>query len=1246
MMEGLGLRIGLHPTNLTRALCRGDFAEAERLILEATDPDYLNEGALDCTPLSIVLGGSEHHTRNLKLARLLLECGASPNLRIPAPDMETASQSPLELLLAYYLKLINMFGVPGGPSCRTSNRYDSSEETDLRDSVGINGELAGLGPHILTAQTRELLMYCLERGGDPNLPTTDAFKTIYHVAVVAPTIDEGLLQRMLELGANVNHADVHNTTPLMDVISLGDEKRAFSELARLERSGRTPVWDSQNCSLQSVLWRAMFQGYSRLATFLLNIGAAPALAARIESAPGRPPVHLPRPLAADIKIPPLLAPFLNDSPCATGLHANVLKQKYATGCLPANGQFPSSAGRRLGGRGPSAHLEYNVSRMDHLSLTCVAPLVDSSSGLMGEAEVGRQLSELVKLTTDQGRVGEADLSDVVDERAIVPLMFGQVSAGLRQLAVRAILRHALFPHWRSPNETVNLLNEICERRGFTTFRMLVQPSFFSVTGSVLAHDYILELGHEMELSLTQEPVPDMGSGQQLSRDLDSASQQQDPDHQQDLVMGPTSQLVQRSPDHQSVSEEEAEPGSQTVPADDDDQPTAGASASAGGVDTEEFWQGLERLDRDAWGLQTDCFLASLDRESADLERRFWNLALDVLSGLRVDETRTGERCVASQFWDSDQRRIFQLRERMRAHFTEMERQQKALDTVNMELQMMGQELQTLENLEKEAGAANAAADDGEWLEEEEEEELPDQAVPCVEALLAFREQPGGELSVMRQQARKQLDENWSLGPGRELATGPSEDPPVSESKAISHTEMLVQSLDVSMNMAPVQPSSWRTHAESSLVLRRYSATDSRAGSPPEVACRPLPSGEEATFVIEDKKTEDLSTVEGVAGEDDDSFLKFLHAPVGGLARRLRRDSLRHLRHGTDTQDEEEDIVLSALDTSGEEVALPSQAVQQLPAQPEQERNSRTGSPALGDPLSTSSSSLSDSGSWGGPFSLRHVGRCQQDSLQDVPINEATVISRLNPRVLDALTDQLGIPSSLRVCFALEVARLQLTLLLFGRQSITCDRNCEGDESDGDSEDEWADSISDDLASHSDEDADPSSDSDSSSSLSDIGTALSSASSAHSRLSAVSAVSIFGSSQGEAAFMEEAAGAAAPFRAWEASTPTTDLSPVDLSPVSTRRSSGSAPSQPVGAVRCPSSLFNFPPRSRHSSTTSSASSPVFGLSSSPTWLSDREDFRRMRQFLSGPVPPRWQDSTSSGEEEEEKEGGHTTPPPSH
>lgn len=32
-------------------------------------------------------------------------------------------------------------------------------------------------------------------------------------------------QRLLEIGANVNHADVHNTTPLMDLILVADEDR-------------------------------------------------------------------------------------------------------------------------------------------------------------------------------------------------------------------------------------------------------------------------------------------------------------------------------------------------------------------------------------------------------------------------------------------------------------------------------------------------------------------------------------------------------------------------------------------------------------------------------------------------------------------------------------------------------------------------------------------------------------------------------------------------------------------------------------------------------------------------------------------------------------------------------------------------------------------------------------------------------------------------------------------------------------
>ena len=64
-----------------------------------------------------------------------------------------------------------------------------------------------------------------------------------------------------------------------------------------------------------------------------------------------------------------------------------------------------------------------MSRMDHVSLARVAPLVDQGGLLGGAADVavGSQVAELVKLTTDQ-----ADLAEAVDVRAMVPLMFGQV----------------------------------------------------------------------------------------------------------------------------------------------------------------------------------------------------------------------------------------------------------------------------------------------------------------------------------------------------------------------------------------------------------------------------------------------------------------------------------------------------------------------------------------------------------------------------------------------------------------------------------------------------------------------------------------------------------------------------------------------------------------------------------------------------------------------------------------------------
>merc|ERR1712059_112412 len=170
--------------------------------------------------------------------------------------------------------------------------------------------------------------------------------------------------------------------------------------------------------------------------------------------------------------------------------------------------------------------------------------------------------------------------------------------------------------------------------------------------------------------------------------------------------------------------------------------------------------------------------------------------------------------------------------------------------------------------------------------------------------------------------------------------------------------------------------------------------------------------------------------------------------------------------------------------------------------------------------------------------------------------------------LNALTDSLRIPVGLRPCFALEAAHLQLTLALFNHQAIGCDRNCEGDESDSDSEEDWLASETEESDDTAGENRIPSAFSDSQPSLS------SSTSSESSSVSDFSQRSWFGSQTGEA----------------------------------------------EGLPLSPRSNFSVPPSSspRDSSRTSSPESPR-REEEDISWLEDREDLRRMREFLSSPGP---------------------------
>ena len=77
-----------------------------------------------------------------------------------------------------------------------------------------------------------------ERGADVNLQTGDAGRTVFHMVLAADVTDSELIERMVHMGALVNLTDVHDTTPLMDVIRCKAYDRgtdAYRTLERLEK---------------------------------------------------------------------------------------------------------------------------------------------------------------------------------------------------------------------------------------------------------------------------------------------------------------------------------------------------------------------------------------------------------------------------------------------------------------------------------------------------------------------------------------------------------------------------------------------------------------------------------------------------------------------------------------------------------------------------------------------------------------------------------------------------------------------------------------------------------------------------------------------------------------------------------------------------------------------------------------------------------------------------------------------------
>ncbi|KAK3888448.1 hypothetical protein Pcinc_007476 [Petrolisthes cinctipes] len=420
-------QFGINETPLTTAIQNGDMAEAEEFIRANTDPSVLNDGAYENTPLHLVLTNNPYadNSRNLKLARMLVEGGADPNLRIiPYGDLDRDSPSPFEELVVYHEALRAQLAGHCIPLYEELEVYFECEEervTFLTNTVDLEG--VQCQPHLdacpaLVRQTGELIQVFLGCGGDPNVVTTFGNKTLFHWVVEHE--DLSLATRLLATyRVNLDQADLHGNTPLMDAILLTNPQDCMTLYHAMRAAGRRLDLNATNCCGETPLFRAAFVGAVGLAARMCGDGAFTSATVCLSQIPMSCSNCCDFDLrlmmqAAPVLTTPLLAPLLADAPA---------RLRYSH--VPA---------RELGPRlaRPHKHL------IDKVVAAGVSPLVD----LGCLTNVASHLATLLGLTNFQhlaeGPVATADLQ---------VLMFGQLSAGLRQLCVRTIFNQ-LFPDYR------------------------------------------------------------------------------------------------------------------------------------------------------------------------------------------------------------------------------------------------------------------------------------------------------------------------------------------------------------------------------------------------------------------------------------------------------------------------------------------------------------------------------------------------------------------------------------------------------------------------------------------------------------------------------------------------------------------------------------------------------------------------------------------------------------------------------
>lgn len=416
-------QFGVHETSLTTVIGYGEFKAAEQIIESTNDPTFLNDGRYENIPLHMVLTNNHYNDRcrNLKLARLLVQKGASPNLRIPYGDMSESSPSPFEELVVYYEVLKAYAAGEFDALSEELEMYFENEEAKvafLTNTVDLDNTKCL--PNIedirkLIEQTSELIDIFLYYGSDPSVLTTFAHKSLFHWVVEHE--DVALAKRFLDTSrVNLNLTDVHGSSPLMDAILRNKPENALVLYETMCETTETVELNCVDCCGETALFRAVFAGATELANRLCKDGAKLTTSVCLSQVPistceePRPHEGLlfsiltsdPNPMAT-----PLLAPLLADSPVRMRYD-----QVSTNECIAKVGQ-------------PHKNLA------DKIILAGVSPLIDM--GCFNNQTVALEMMELLNQTDFQS-LQSADINPT----DLLTLMFGQVSTGLRQLCVRSI----------------------------------------------------------------------------------------------------------------------------------------------------------------------------------------------------------------------------------------------------------------------------------------------------------------------------------------------------------------------------------------------------------------------------------------------------------------------------------------------------------------------------------------------------------------------------------------------------------------------------------------------------------------------------------------------------------------------------------------------------------------------------------------------------------------------------------------